>query len=485
MGSLQLEKDDEMISREELLEIAEQVSLRPQVVEKDYVLGWILAGISRDPFLSEHWIFKGGTCLKKCYFETYRFSEDLDFTITDRAQIEEDFLLERFKELSEWLYDETGILLPVEKLKFDVWYTPTGNRAAQGKVSYSGPIAPKSSDLPRIKLDLTSDELIVLPKIMRSVVFPYSDIPEGGVNTACYSYAEIFAEKVRALLQRTRPRDLYDVINLFRHEEFNLSPAVLSEVIKQKCDFKGLGFPSLQALQRHKNELFTDWSTMLAHQLPQLPPVESFWTALDEFFNWLDNRFIRTKLNIYPQSDTSETFYPSVGKVLTQNRSSSFIEVIRFAASNRLCAELDYTNQNGERHPRLVEPYSLRRTKEGNVLLMAVEADSGLSKSYRVDQIHGVKMTSRSFIPKYQIELSPFLPISTPDLNYNRESSPFASPILHKPANKRKTVHIYRCSVCGKKFERSSKISSLKEHKSKSGNKCNGRFGVYEGSKIK
>jgi hypothetical protein len=31
--------------------------------------------------LSNQWVFKGGTCLKKCYIETYRFSEDLDFTV--------------------------------------------------------------------------------------------------------------------------------------------------------------------------------------------------------------------------------------------------------------------------------------------------------------------------------------------------------------------------------------------------------------------
>ena len=34
--------------------------------------------------LRESWLFKGGTCLKKC-FETYRFSEDLDFTLTDAS----------------------------------------------------------------------------------------------------------------------------------------------------------------------------------------------------------------------------------------------------------------------------------------------------------------------------------------------------------------------------------------------------------------
>ena len=72
-----------MIDRREILDTAGTLGLLPQVVEKDYVLGWVLAGIYRQTALAESWIFKGGTCLKKCYFETYRFSEDLDFTLTD------------------------------------------------------------------------------------------------------------------------------------------------------------------------------------------------------------------------------------------------------------------------------------------------------------------------------------------------------------------------------------------------------------------
>ena len=55
------------------------------MVEKDYVLGWFLWAIGADPMLSTSWVFKGGTCLKKCYFETYSFSEDLDFTVRDEA----------------------------------------------------------------------------------------------------------------------------------------------------------------------------------------------------------------------------------------------------------------------------------------------------------------------------------------------------------------------------------------------------------------
>ena len=76
----------------------------------------MLAGIFNHPALSEHWVFKGGTCLKKCYFETYRFSEDLDFTLTDESHLNVDFLLGAFREVCDWVYEQTGIELPTDKL---------------------------------------------------------------------------------------------------------------------------------------------------------------------------------------------------------------------------------------------------------------------------------------------------------------------------------------------------------------------------------
>src|SRR5688572_27224986 len=169
-----------VIDRREILEAAGELGLQAQVVEKDYVLGWILAGIYSHAHLTGSWVFKGGTCLKKCYFETYRFSEDLDFTVTDATQLEQPFLLERFRALSEWLYDETGIELPVELLRSDVWDT-RGRRAGQGRIAYRGPIARRGGDLPRIKLDLTADEALVLPPVMRAAAHAYSDMPAEGM----------------------------------------------------------------------------------------------------------------------------------------------------------------------------------------------------------------------------------------------------------------------------------------------------------------
>jgi predicted nucleotidyltransferase component of viral defense system len=70
-----------VIPAREVLDLRAEWSLAVDVIEKDYMLGWLLAGIASEPQLREGWVFKGGTCLRKCYYETYRFSEDLDFTV--------------------------------------------------------------------------------------------------------------------------------------------------------------------------------------------------------------------------------------------------------------------------------------------------------------------------------------------------------------------------------------------------------------------
>jgi len=58
-----------MISPREIKEHAGKFNLPANTIEKDYVLNWILYGIANSKELQDKWIFKGGTCLKKCYFE--------------------------------------------------------------------------------------------------------------------------------------------------------------------------------------------------------------------------------------------------------------------------------------------------------------------------------------------------------------------------------------------------------------------------------
>ena len=124
------------------MELAARLSLRPDIVEKDYVLGWLLAGIGQHPDLRDTWVFKGGTCLKKIHFETYRFSEDLDFTLQDNAHLDEAFLLRAFRQVAKHVYDACGIELFQEQTRFEVYTNARGGRSAEGRVYYRGPLQP-------------------------------------------------------------------------------------------------------------------------------------------------------------------------------------------------------------------------------------------------------------------------------------------------------------------------------------------------------
>lgn len=395
-----------MIDRREIIDMATALGLNPHVIEKDYVLGWLLSGIYRHEALADKWIFKGGTCLKKCFFETYRFSEDLDFTLTEPSHIDAEFLKPVFAEICEKIYEETGIEFPPDRQDFEIFTNLRGNPSCQGKISYRGPVSPRGKSMPRIKLDLTTDELVVLPAVQTPIFHPYSDAPEGGIVVQSYAYEEAFGEKVRALAERTRPRDLYDVINLFRNADARPLASVLLDVLAQKCQFKGIKVPTLIDLEPHKPDLEGSWGAMLAHQLPALPPVETFWNVLHDFFTWLEGGAAPEVPAPYAIGAGEEIIRERALRLPISSIAQSYIEIIRFAAANRLCVDLVYLGST-----RRIEPYSLRRTSEGNIILHAHNMDKDEHRSYRVDRIQGARTTSQTFVPRFEIELTPEGPV--------------------------------------------------------------------------
>ena len=392
-----------MIDKREILEAASAFGLLPSVVEKDDILGWLLAGIRAQPELADAWLFKGGRCLKKCFFETYRFSEDLDFTVRDEGQLDEGFLKRVMGEVIAWVADESGLVIPVDQLRFDLYKNPRGRLSCQGKVGYRGPISPANTagGWPKIKLDLTADEKLVLPAVQREVFHPYSDRPADGFCINSYAYEEAFGEKVRALGERTRPRDLYDVVNLYRHGDSRPPAATLLDVLTQKCEYKGIALPSVQSLEPHRAALEAMWESMLAHQLPVLPPVAEFWSALPEIFAWLmGGAQAPQHARIEPRS-LDITIRSRVLPPAIPIRVRTSLEIIRFAAANHLCVDLTYGG-----NVRRIEPYSLRRTAQNDFVLHAIRSDSGDHRTYRVDRIESVAVTGQSFAPRYVVELT-------------------------------------------------------------------------------
>jgi predicted nucleotidyltransferase component of viral defense system len=460
-----------VISREAVLAAATELALSPDVVEKDYVLGWILAGIFKHAELSGTWLLKGGTCLKKCYFETYRFSEDLDFTLLDPDHLDEQFLQRTLGEVADWVHEASGIVIPKDRFRFRLYTNPRGALSCEGRVYYNGPLQRRPDDLPRVKLDLLADELIALEPVDRPISHPYTDRPD--VMTArCYAYSELMAEKLRALGERTRPRDLYDVINLFRNERQRPPADTLVQIVRRKCESRGLAIPSLGALISNLNELRADWAAMLEHQLPSLPPFDAFWSALPEVFGWLETGATPVAPAAAPARPGENVFIPSIGSMRDAGiPSASHLEIIRFAASNRLCVDLLYDNGC-----RRIEPYSLRRTIDGNVLLYAVRADSGEARSYRVDRIQGATVTDQSFTPRFAIELT--------QTGFNSMHEIARTPVPRKSITTRKKnlaklIYVYECYYCGKKFHRTTRSTRLNAHKDRSGYACSGRTAHY------
>ncbi len=78
-----------MIDGATLRRTAAERGLGLDLIEKDYVLGWILKGISTCS-VCDKLIFKGGTALSKVYYPLdWRISEDLDFTVLDDSKMDD------------------------------------------------------------------------------------------------------------------------------------------------------------------------------------------------------------------------------------------------------------------------------------------------------------------------------------------------------------------------------------------------------------
>lgn len=449
-----------MIEKNEVLKMASGLDMNPDTVEKDYVLGWVLHGINQHRE-TRNWAFKGGTCLKKCFFETFRFSEDLDFTLSEQSQFDEKILLKTFFEITEFLSEEVGIEFFQDKIKFKIIDKGNGKYSAQGKIQYNGPLR-KKHKFASIKLDLTTDEILVIKPKSKKVHHPYTDEPESGIYAHCYAFEELVAEKIRALAQRARPRDLYDVVHFFRNRALIENPALVYNILQKKCSYKQIAIPTFQHIEEHEkvDELEPQWKYMLAHQLSHLPDFASFWNDLSPFFDWLEGQLSVQKLVSVSTKD-EQIFYP--GRVRYAHASDFNLQRIQFAAANRVCIVLRYHNKT-----RTVEPLSFRTSAAGNQLFYGFEREAHHIKAYSISEIQAIEITNIAYTEKHPVEISASGKISMPPIRRTSSIS----------RARTDSNYVYECSLCGKKFNRKKKDSILRPHKDKNGRPCSGRRGI-------
>jgi len=387
--------------RQEIENLADEFLMKPQVIEKDYVLGWLLAGIVANPEFTSPWVFKGGTCLKKCQLETYRFSEDLDFTVTDETHLDQDFLRRGISRIVEWVNARSDIEIVDERTLLNVSVFDDG-RFAKVRVYFIGPLRQKRS-LGRIKFDLTSAANLVHPPENRAIHHMYSDSLDGEARVVCYRLEEILAEKICALAERESPRDLYDIMHLYRNAGEALDLGGVLDAIREKCEFKNTPIPTVEGLcgEDFRAEIEGEWRNMLDHQLPILPDPAQYLNEIPAVFGWLHGETERPVLaELPPDRPIDASWKPP--SMCCRWRSIAQMELVRFAGANRLCVCLLYENAH-----HLIEPYALHRGLEGELLLTGVEHATGQAKTYRADGMQNLEVSEKAFEPRFQVTLTP------------------------------------------------------------------------------
>ena len=204
-----------MIFEAEIRRLAAVAQIDPMVLDLDYSLGWFLAGLASIPDVSNRLVFKGGTCLRKCYFDGYRFSEDLDFTAVTFVQ--PDLLQSWMEQVGSWSAERNGPNFAIEPIRVETVEDEYRKESFQIRVYYRGPLVWGGS--PRVvRIDVTRGEKMLLPSIDRRLIHSFSDAGILGLPTLnCYTLVEILSEKLRAIAGQRRfaiSRDLYDIYHL-------------------------------------------------------------------------------------------------------------------------------------------------------------------------------------------------------------------------------------------------------------------------------
>ena len=217
-----------MISKQELRSEARIRKVSLDLIEKDYVLGWVLHAISSSPF-SYKTSFKGGTALSKVYFPgNWRLSEDLDFTMTEGNELGA-IGKDQFSEIPSILQEISGMQSRVHGNVY------SNKNYLQFRLQYDGPISRNT-----VKIEFSSEKFVG-PVIRKEIPEAYD---YANFSILSYSIENILSEKIRAILQRGKLRDYYDVWKLLKTIQFK--PDYIKELFIKKCHSKGVYYSGIE-----------------------------------------------------------------------------------------------------------------------------------------------------------------------------------------------------------------------------------------------
>ena len=228
------------------------------MIEKDYLVTYLLYLIKDVKGI----YFKGGTAINKLLLENKRLSENLDFTIT-----------RDLKELTEELN---------EKLKGTIFSNIEKGKSLEGFirliVNYK-----LFHDKGTIFLDLNQRSTLLLkPEKLKVSHFYKEQIPDFEIN--CLNREEMVAEKLRATIERYKPRDYIDLYNLIK-KGFSINLNLVKEKMK-----KGKKQFDAKLIFKNTNKVFRIWEkdlSVITNEKIEFKAVISF---LADYFKFKEEK---------------------------------------------------------------------------------------------------------------------------------------------------------------------------------------------------
>jgi predicted nucleotidyltransferase component of viral defense system len=265
-----------------------------EVVELDYTLSWVLAAIGQEKEIRENLIFKGGTCLKKCYFgDKYRYSQDLDFTAMNGSISDQklDEYISRVVAIATKLASESD-----NRIDFTIEFYKERQPHPFNQKAYTlrAQLPWQRTPLTKIKLEISRDEKVVSLPNKVPILHEYGEkLPQ---ELFVYTLEEILAEKYRAILQnqerlkerqwiRSRVRDFYDLWCILTKFNHLLKSDTFHEIFKEKCNRKNIEFNSVEQFfnnQEYLTKIQKDWGEFLAVLVADLPDFNNLILQLEQ-----------------------------------------------------------------------------------------------------------------------------------------------------------------------------------------------------------
>ncbi len=251
-----------ILSKAELMDVAEKKHLSSQNTEKDYLQELILHTISGNRrFL----VFKGGTALYK-FYNLNRFSEDLDFNLIAKRFDTIKFINDIKRDLN--LIGMKRTLHEIKEFdnEINIKFMIRGPLYNGGKESMS-----------RVTINISKREQ---PKKVEEkfLIAGYQEIPS--FELLVLNVEEIAAEKVRCILTREKPRDIYDLWFLFKK-----GASVDISTVNMKLKIYGLEF-NLKKFHEKLYEKQMMWALDLRDLiLGKLPDFKGVLSDLESWSN--------------------------------------------------------------------------------------------------------------------------------------------------------------------------------------------------------